>query len=91
MPRRAMHPLVEPVAPEARLLIQIIDVGKVHTRPEAKFDDAHTALDFAFRLWRPSLADTWGDAQTGHEVTKHRVPFGRRPPSPAERRFSYDR
>ena len=72
-----MHPLVEPVAPGSRLLIQLIDIGKMYARPEAEFDDAYAALDLALRLWRPRLADTRSDAQTGHEVTKHRVPFGR--------------
>src|SRR5947209_820552 len=71
--RGAMHPLVEPVAPGTRLLIQLIDIGKMDARPEAEFDDAYAALDLALRLWRPRLADTRSDAQTGHEVTKHRV------------------
>ena len=41
------------------------------------FDDAHTALDLALRLWRSRLAHARGNAQASHEVTKDRIPFGR--------------
>ena len=52
MPRRAMHLLIEPITPELRLPIEMIDIGKVHTRPEAVFDHPDAPLDFAFGLSR---------------------------------------
>jgi hypothetical protein len=47
-----MHFLVEPSTPAPGLLVEVIDIAKAHPRPEALFDDAHAALDFALGLSR---------------------------------------
>src|SRR5437764_15456841 len=53
-----MDLLIEPIAPDTCLLVEIVNIGKANARPEAIFDHAHTPLHFAFRLWFSWLADT---------------------------------
>src|SRR2546423_3634713 len=70
----AMHPRIDALAPGVRLTIEIIDIGKRDSCPEALLDDADRPLDFALRLGSPSLADPWRNADRGHEIGKERVP-----------------
>src|SRR6266567_9294843 len=42
-----MHFLIEPITPGESLLVEIIEIFKVHARPKAILDHSDRALDFA--------------------------------------------
>src|SRR4029453_5904817 len=58
----SMHPSVERVTPGARVPVEILQIGEGHPRPKVALDQANTALDFPFGLWRRRLADPRTDA-----------------------------
>ena len=49
--RRGMRLLVNPVTPGQHLGIEVIQVGKGDTGPEARFEYRDGPLDFPLRLW----------------------------------------
>lgn len=71
-----MHLLIEAITPQTRLLIEIVNIGKMHARPKALLDDTHAALNFAFGLRSIRFADAWSHPDASHEVCKERIPFG---------------
>src|SRR5579885_3539139 len=62
-PGGAMHFLVEAITPLFGLVIEVINIGEAYPRPEACFNDAHTALNFALGLRLEGLADPRSDAK----------------------------
>src|SRR5580765_5141290 len=74
--RGSMNFLVEPIAPESGLVIEMINIAKANTRPEAIFDNTHTSLHFAFRLWCVRLANPCCYPNARHKIGKDGIPFG---------------
>lgn len=72
-----MHFLIEPSAPGESLLVEIIQIRKVHARPKAILDDLDAALHLSLRLWFSGLADARGYSKGCHEISKDGIPSGR--------------
>ena len=58
---RPVNAHIDPLTPDMRLAIEIIDIAKQDPYPETLLDKADGPLNFSFRLWRAGFANLWSD------------------------------